>query len=156
MRAKVEHPFLINAELRIHQDPLPGNRQEPQPPQRAVRLGELGDAGPCRRPDGVTASASLPETPQNHPEVPPQRPKQRLLSSSCVPGCTLRGKQTDDKRLPNTATLNPTTPDLGLVLGIDGGSIQHAASQDLIEELNHLATERDLFVLKTLMGSEIV
>jgi hypothetical protein len=31
--------------LRVHQDPLPRDRQEPQPPQRVVRLSELVDAG---------------------------------------------------------------------------------------------------------------
>jgi len=40
-----------SAGLRVHQDPLPRDQQEPQPPPRPVRVGELGDASPCRRPD---------------------------------------------------------------------------------------------------------
>jgi transposase, IS5 family len=36
--------------LRFHQDPLPRHREEPQPSARVVRLSELADARPRRRP----------------------------------------------------------------------------------------------------------
>jgi IS5 family transposase len=51
VRAKVEHPFLIvKRDFAFTKTRDPRDRQEPQPPPRAVRLGELANAGPCRRP----------------------------------------------------------------------------------------------------------
>ena len=49
----------------------------------------------------MTASASLPKTPQNHTKAPPQRTKQPLLSSSRVPGGNRRRKPPDDQWFPS-------------------------------------------------------
>jgi IS5 family transposase len=71
VRAKVEHPYLvIKRGLRIHQDPLPRDREEPQPPPRAVRLSELADASTRRRPH--TGDGIAPACPK-----PPQRARNR-------------------------------------------------------------------------------
>ncbi len=51
-RAPVPHH---QTRLRVHQDQVRRDREEPQPPPRAFRFSELVDAGPCRSPDGVTA-----------------------------------------------------------------------------------------------------
>lgn len=49
--------------LRVLQDPLPRDQQEPAPPPDAVRLRQLADAWPCGRPRGGSQlSVSLPET----------------------------------------------------------------------------------------------
>ena len=103
VRAKVEHPFLIvKWDFGFTKTRYRGMAKNLNP-GRAVRFSELGDAGPCRRPDGVTASASLPETPQNHTKAPPRRPKQPLLSSSRVPGGKLGRKPHDDQWFSSSA-----------------------------------------------------
>ncbi len=56
MRAKVEHPFLIvKRDFGFTKTRYRGIAKNLNHLHDAVRLRELADAGPCRRPDPATA-----------------------------------------------------------------------------------------------------